>query len=250
MYGRRLLGVLPLIFGGIVVVFIISLVSQFYLERQAFQKALAENTEQAFLTFCSHYPHSPYAFKAQRLAELRAYAQAEKQNSIQGWRTFLSRYPSSSYARFAKRRIQQLLAKEAQKKEEEKQWDRALSLWREAEDVFPDPENRKGIARCLHAIQHPVEIVSQSAEMVGSSRYQRIEISFQLRNNLPYPVKTEVRFSLFDSEDVLLECSFVLELREEEKNFTFSIPLPKHLQTLNPDSVAYELSIEKFQRLP
>ncbi|MCD6421752.1 hypothetical protein J7L13_00180 [bacterium] len=250
MYGRRLLGVLPLILGGIVVVFIISLVSQFYLERQAFQRALAENTEQAFLTFCSHYPHSPYTYKAQRLAELRAYSQAEKEDSLESWRIFLSRYPSSSYARFAKRRIQQLLAQEAQKKEEEKQWDRALSLWREAEDIYPSAENRKGVARCLHALKNPVEIVSQSAEMVGSSRYPRIEISFQLRNNLPSPLKAEVRFSLFDAEDVLLERSFVLELREEEKNFTFSIPLPKHLQKINPDNVAYELAVEKFQKLP
>jgi len=249
MYGRRLLGVLPLIFGGLGVVFILSVVSRVYFERQAFEKALAENTEEAFITFCSHYPHSPYTSKAQRLAELRAYSEARKKNTIEAWRIFLSRYPSSSYARFAKRRLQQLLAEQARQKEKEKRWNEALSLWREAEDLYPHPENRKGIARCLHAIQHPVEIVSQSAEMVGSSRYQRIEISFQLRNNLPYPLKVKVKFCLFDAEDILLKRSFSLVLREE-KSFTFSIPLPKHLQKINPDSVAYELSIQKFQKLP
>ncbi|HEX8041544.1 MAG TPA: WG repeat-containing protein, partial [Chryseosolibacter sp.] len=79
------------------------------IDSAAFEVARNANTEEAYIRFLNHFPHSAQRDLAEELRDEVAYVDALKQNTYQAFYSFLERYPKASRAPDARSRYDRLL---------------------------------------------------------------------------------------------------------------------------------------------
>ncbi len=140
---------------------------------EAWRKALADGSLQAFERFVQKHPDAPQAPEARRraarLREDRAYRRAVKKDDLRAYRAFLDRFPDSAHKAEVEARIQAIEAerkrREAERRAREAAEKRRLKAYDEARRMdsaeayriflaaYPDAPEAKGVRRRLREIE-------------------------------------------------------------------------------------------------
>jgi hypothetical protein len=79
------------------------------IDSAAYQRAVGENTEQAFLYFLKNFPGAEDSSRAKLLRDVAAFLEAARLNTYKGFFEFLEKYPSAKQSAEARKRYEQLL---------------------------------------------------------------------------------------------------------------------------------------------
>ena len=140
---------------------------------EAWRKALAEGSLQAFVRFLEEHPEAPQAPEARRraarLREDRAYRQAIEKDDLRAYRAFLDRFPDSPHRGEVEARIRAIEAekkrREAERRAREASEKRRLKAYDEARRMdsaeayriflaaYPDAPEAKRVRRRLREIE-------------------------------------------------------------------------------------------------